>query len=514
MVAPEPALKQVGRYAVGQKIAAGGMASVHLGRLLGPVGFSRTVAIKSLHARYAGDRQFVKMLIDEARLAARIRHPNVASVVDVVTTGQEFLLVMEYVHGESLAKLMKLSASPVPPRVAVAILAGSLHGLHAAHEAKTEHGERLDIVHRDVSPHNILVGVDGMPRVADFGIAKAAVRLHQTQAGELKGKLAYMAPEQIDGESVDRRTDVYAAGVVLWETLTGRRLFQTGDALETVRRVMANQVPPPSSLTNSVPRGIDDVVLRAVARAKEARFTNAREMAIQLERALPAASAAEVAEWVESVAAESLEQRAREVAGLERTTAQQGRVESPFESVPADAQDFAKTLFDPNAGPPPEAGDASYEGSAPMAAVVTDDDGTTQIRPSHGGTDLSAAAPSPLAARSRTPLWALFLPAAVLSVGAMLVIARPWAWRSPAPPVQTASPAQGARVTSTDPPPMAATAPSTQPPAGSAPSTAPSAAPSASASAPLPTKRKPASGGARPAAPAAPMDEFGDLSRQ
>src|SRR5262245_49268372 len=163
------------------------MATVHLGRLLGPVGFSRTVAIKRLHAQFSQDPEFVSMFLDEARLAARIRHPNVVPTLDVVATGGELFLVMDYVAGESIAKLLRAVATKkemVPIRVIAATMAGALHGLHAAHEAKDERGEPLGIVHRDVSPQNILLGADGVPRVLDFGVAKAIGRVQTTQEGQ------------------------------------------------------------------------------------------------------------------------------------------------------------------------------------------------------------------------------------------------------------------------------------------------------------------------------------------
>ncbi|HSQ67748.1 MAG TPA: serine/threonine-protein kinase, partial [Polyangiaceae bacterium] len=215
----------IGRYVLCDAIASGGMATVHLGRLLGPVGFSRTVAIKRLHPHFARDPEFVAMFLDEARLAARIRHPNVVSTLDVVVLQGELFVVMDYVHGEALSKLIRANGA-VPPPIAASIIAGVLYGLHAAHEAKTDDGAPLHIVHRDISPQNVLVGVDGSARVVDFGVAKAVGRLQTTREGALKGKIAYMSPEQISTDSVDRRTDIYAASVVLWEMLTGKRLYQ------------------------------------------------------------------------------------------------------------------------------------------------------------------------------------------------------------------------------------------------------------------------------------------------
>src|SRR5580700_10113505 len=210
----------VGRYALHHEIASGGMATVHIGRLLGPVGFARTVAIKRLHAHMARNPEFVAMFLDEARLAARIRHPNVVSTLDVVATEGELFVVMEYVPGDSLARLLhaaREAGEPVPLPVAASIMVDVLHGLHAAHEASDERGQPLGLVHRDVSPHNVLVGTDGAAHVIDFGIAKAAGRAQVTREGQLKGKLAYMAPEQLKGgtggSKVDRRADVFGAAV-------------------------------------------------------------------------------------------------------------------------------------------------------------------------------------------------------------------------------------------------------------------------------------------------------------
>src|SRR5262245_8540847 len=252
-----------GRYALYEEIASGGMATVHFGRLLGPAGFARTVAIKRLHRQHAKDAAFVTMFLDEARLAARIHHPNVVSTLDVVSGGGELLVVMDYVHGESLSRLMR--DRPVPPPLAAAIMNGALHGLHAAHEAKNERGEPLSIVHRDVSPQNIIVGADGLARVLDFGIAKAVDRLASTRDEVLKGKLSYMAPEQLLGNPATRQSDVYAASVVLWEALTGQRLFE-GEQGEIISGVMNDRVPPPSERVAEVPAALDDIVRRGMSR--------------------------------------------------------------------------------------------------------------------------------------------------------------------------------------------------------------------------------------------------------
>ena len=197
----------LGRYLLYGEIASGGMATVHFGRLMGVVGFSRTVAIKRLHPHYARDPEVVTMFLDEARLAARIRHPNVLPTIDVVAADGEVFLVMEYVQGVPLSHLVQAATEQgrrVPPRIVSSILVDALNGLHAAHEATNERGEPLRLVHRDVSPQNIMVGADGVARVLDFGVAKAMGRLQTTRDGQVKGKLAYMAPEHLAGREVSR----------------------------------------------------------------------------------------------------------------------------------------------------------------------------------------------------------------------------------------------------------------------------------------------------------------------
>lgn len=295
------------------------MATVHLGRLLGPVGFSRTVAIKRLHAHFVKDPQFVAMFLDEAHVAARIRHPNVVPTLDVVALEGELFLVMEYVQGEALSRLNRLARAEgkfVPPEFAAAIMVAVLNGLHAAHEATSERGEPLEIVHRDVSPHNILVGIDGVARVLDFGVAKAAGRVQSTRQGQLKGKLAYMPPEQIRG-TVDRTTDVYSCGVVLWETLTGRRLFNGDNEAVVFSRVLEAVVEPPSKYAPGIPPALDALILRSLDRDPSKRFPTARDMARALEKSLPLVPATDVGEWVERLAGKSLADRAARIARIE-----------------------------------------------------------------------------------------------------------------------------------------------------------------------------------------------------
>ncbi len=317
-------LRVVGRYAVYHEIAAGGMATVHIGRLLGPVGFARTVAIKRLHPQFAKDPEFVSMFLDEARLAARVQHPNVVATIDVVATEGELFLIMDYVRGESLSKLLRYARKKgehVPPRIAAAIMCGFLHGLHAAHEAKNERGEPLNLVHRDVSPQNVLVGSDGIARVLDFGIAKAQGRIQVTRDGQIKGKLAYMPPEQLSGRELSRAVDIYASAVVMWETLTSERLFKGESEGETLAKILRDPVLPPSAILPSLGRAFDNVLLKALSREAGRRHATAKELALEIEKCVGIASPTEVGEWVDATAGPTLLAREEQIAAIESNSA-------------------------------------------------------------------------------------------------------------------------------------------------------------------------------------------------
>ncbi len=315
-----PETRVVGRYALHGEIASGGMATVHYGRLIGQVGFSRTVAIKRMHPHYVKDPDFVSMLLDEARLVARIRHPNVVPVLDVVALDGELFLVMEYVLGETLSKLLrtsKKSENRPTPGMAASIMAGVMEGLHAAHDAVNENGQPLGIVHRDVSPQNILVGADGVPRVLDFGIAKASGRLQTTRDGQLKGKVPYMSPEQILGTEIDRRSDIFAAGAVLWETLVGRRLFQAENDVALYRKVLEEPIQPPSQFVTGLSPRLVSATMTALEREPSRRFQTAQEMAVALEKAVRFVTPREIGRWIDAVAANAIHQRTREIKEVE-----------------------------------------------------------------------------------------------------------------------------------------------------------------------------------------------------
>jgi len=310
----------VGRYAIFEPIASGGMASVHLGRLMGPVGFSRTVAIKRLHENYARDPEFVAMFLDEARIVARIRHPNVVPTLDVVALEHELLLVMEYISGASLSALLKQAAStkkPTPIPIVVDIMVNVLNGLHAAHEATNEKGEPLNIVHRDVSPQNVLVGTDGVSRVLDFGVAKAVGRTQHTHAGQVKGKVRYMAPENLACLELTRAADIYSASIMLWEALTGRRLFDGDNDPQIIQKMMAHRIEPPSRFRPEIPRALDEIVMRGLRRRPTDRHATAREMAVLLEATVPPVRRSAVAAWVMENAGDEIQMREARVMDVE-----------------------------------------------------------------------------------------------------------------------------------------------------------------------------------------------------
>jgi serine/threonine-protein kinase len=314
-------------YVVHGEISTGGMATVHYGRATTKSGFGKVVAIKRLHRHLAKDPSFLALFLDEARLAVRIQHANVVGIVDVVSHDGEVLLVMDYVHGEPLSSLLartRENGDVVDVAIVASVMGGALQGLDAAHVAKSETGEPLHIVHRDVSPQNLIVGVDGVTRVLDFGVARAAVQQHLTRTGEVRGKLAYMAPEQIEGKPVDRRSDIYAAGVVLWEMLTGRRLFAGDNDGAILAQVLQNAIPKPSTLVPTVPAGFDRIALTALARNPAERFSTARAMASAIESLGIAAGTVAVGDWVQDLAGDRLARRAEIVAHIEAQTTATG----------------------------------------------------------------------------------------------------------------------------------------------------------------------------------------------
>jgi len=508
--------QRIDRYDLVAEIASGGMATVYLANLSGVGGFRRFVAIKRLHPHLAKESEFVEMFLDEARLAAGIHHPHVVPILEVGASERGYYLVMEYIEGDTLARLLARAATSgqrLPASIAIRIIVDMLSGLHAAHELRDEQGNPTELVHRDVSPQNVLVGVDGNTRITDFGVARAASRLSATRAGQLKGKIAYMAPEQAVGDpTVDRRADVFSSGIVLWEVLAARRLFKAENEAATLARVISEAIPSITEVNPELDEKVARVVMRALEREREARYQTCQEFADDLEQAARSAgllgTAREVAAYVSQVIGQEISQQREAVrAWLARS--------EPSQAALPDIVDLGAGAA-PLSGGQRAAGERSGMIAAPLGAPLIETGG-----------------------RSKGPL--VIVAAAVggfLVVGlVVLLLGR----RDVPPPVviqappETAAPAQAPAATAAPTPPVAtaaaaprtAEAPSPATPAGPVPNppaealrpgthvarrgavaAAPAAAASAHAAAPASTAPPAATA---PPKPAAPKPEPGDI---
>ncbi|HVG60486.1 MAG TPA: serine/threonine-protein kinase [Hyalangium sp.] len=273
-----------GKYELLRKIASGGMGQVFLARERSAV--ERLVVLKLILPHLAEDEEFLTMFLEEARLVARLQHPNLVTILDLLEVEGRHCLAMEYVQGDDVRRLDKqarLKGRLLPSGLVLRIISEAAAGLDYAHKARDAQGQPLKLVHRDVSPQNILVGFDGAVKIIDFGVAKAAGSGHQTATGVLKGKYPYMSPEQASGHAVDGRSDQFALGVVLWELLTGKRLFKGESDMMTLRLVKDCQVPPPSQLNPKLPPGLDQLVLRALAPTADKRYPDCSALRLALE---------------------------------------------------------------------------------------------------------------------------------------------------------------------------------------------------------------------------------------
>ncbi|MBK8010820.1 MAG: protein kinase [Deltaproteobacteria bacterium] len=272
----------LGRYQVIDKIATGGMAEVFLAKAVGAMGFERLVAIKLIHSNFTRDEEFVKMFIDEARIAMHLHHRNIVQVFDLDKVGDTYFIAMEYVHGVNIYSLYERIAAKgrwIDPSMALYIAAEVSKGLHFAHTRTSPEGRPLNIIHRDISPQNVLLSFEGEVKITDFGIATAAERLHQTAAGIVKGKYAYMAPERLQERPVDARVDVFSVGVLLYEMLAGENPFAGASPVETIESVLQKKVPAPSERGARISRQLDSICLRALAKEPRQRFATSHAMA-------------------------------------------------------------------------------------------------------------------------------------------------------------------------------------------------------------------------------------------
>ncbi|HEU5074317.1 MAG TPA: serine/threonine-protein kinase, partial [Polyangiaceae bacterium] len=320
----------LGRYELLLPIAAGGMAMVWAARMRGTRGFQKIVAVKTMLPKLSEDAQFEQMFLDEASLASQIRHPNAVEILDLGEQGGILYLVMEWIEGVPLNQLMKAAKRQggVPAKVAVRIAMQTCAGLHAAHELKDTNGNLVGLVHRDVSPQNILVTFDGVTKVVDFGVAKAtAAGDGATQAGQIKGKVGYMAPEQVRGEPIDRRVDVFALGIVLYALTTGKHPFRRESEAATMYNICAPQaVMPPSKVVPNYPAELEAVIMKALEKDRDKRFASANEVLKALDKLpedLRATTDHDVGEFVQSLLGARREERKRALSeALERADLQ------------------------------------------------------------------------------------------------------------------------------------------------------------------------------------------------
>jgi serine/threonine-protein kinase len=469
--------RHFGRYELGYEIASGGMATIYLARARGPGGFDRPFAIKRIHPHLAKQRDFVDMFLDEARLQSRISHPNVCAVVDFGEVDGTYFMAMEYLLGRPLTAIMKAVADrPELQRslrwqaLAARMIADACEGLHAAHELKDEHGRSFHLVHRDVTPHNLLLTYEGAVKVIDFGVAFAEGRAHETRTGAVKGKFAYMSPEQVRGREIDRRVDVWALGVCLWELLAGRRLYGKRSDVELIHAIVNEPFSPPSSFVPIVP-ALDAIVMRALERDVERRTPTARALGRELSTFIAAsgipAGTAELAELMQELDGVERTKRLDVVANLmsQELDLAAEPTRAPRAPATSAARAGTQTVAPPVSARAPSVGLGRGEPDAPLASVPTVSLAAPLPAPAAPGLTsepFPAVPPSPRV--ERLPRATLALAAAVL-LGALATIA---VWSIPG------AEDDGVRVTTL--PPLAPPSPSPIP-APTAPALSPIAPP-------------------------------------
>ncbi|MBI4818018.1 MAG: serine/threonine protein kinase [Deltaproteobacteria bacterium] len=335
-------LGRVGRYRLIKRIAVGGMADIWLAQEFGARGYERTAVVKTIRGDLVDDEDVIPMLMEEARIASCLKHENIAELYEVGRQDGTHYLAMEFVFGRDLRQLRDRCLErglSIPPKHVVTIVAAVLDALHYAYNEAEFEGRPLHVVHRDVSPQNILVGFDGCVKLLDFGMAKAAAQLSRTRAGVLKGKYAYMSPEQVDFKELDQRADVFSVGVVLWEMLTEERLFYRGAEYETVKAVMACRVPFPKSVKTDLPWVLSFIAWRALRRRPAFRYTNAqlmREALLRFDARSPEKAKDELSEWMSQIFEEELARRDVALGRAWRNPSQHRQIqEAGFELVDA-----------------------------------------------------------------------------------------------------------------------------------------------------------------------------------
>ncbi|MBI5300204.1 MAG: serine/threonine protein kinase [Deltaproteobacteria bacterium] len=299
--------QKAGQYYILEKIAQGGMAEIYKGLAYDLAGIKKTVCIKKILPNIAASREFIDMLVNEAKIAVKLNHGNIAQIYDLGKAGEDYFIVMEYVEGQTLSKLHKKVlrlGKKIPLPIACYLISEIANGLNYMHRKTDEDGHSLHIVHRDISPQNIMVSYSGTVKIIDFGIAKAAVKVGHTESGILKGKFAYMSPEQARGDTLDHRSDIFSLGVILYELLTGKRLFKGTDNKQTLRNVRKTKVVPPSEVNPDLSKQIDTLVLKSLSKDRRHRYLFASDFHEELQKFLhthfPDFKSSQVAEYMQS----------------------------------------------------------------------------------------------------------------------------------------------------------------------------------------------------------------------
>jgi serine/threonine-protein kinase len=443
-----------GRYELLKRLAGGGMGEVYLARQRGLDGFQKLLVIKTLLPHLCEDEEFITMFKDEARLTAQLIHPNICQVFEFDQVDSTYYIAMEYLRGEDLRRLWKASETkgkPLRVPLICRVIADAAAGLDFAHSLRNQQGEPYHIVHRDISPQNILVTFEGGVKVIDFGVAKAAGRAQHTRTGALKGKYSYMSPEQVAGKEIDGRTDIFALGIVLHELLTGRRLFKADSDVQTLERVRQAVVPPPSSINPQIPQSLDGIVLHALAKDREQRFQTAQEFRLALEDWLiqgrMSASSAHLAEFLKVIYAERLDKESR----LGPLMGDPGLTTAP------DQLGGGKT---PSGTPSSSPGSIRLGGQQPaMGSIAPGGPATTNQRPPDATTGKNEISLSQIATESGAspfePKKSSQLPI-LIGVGAAVLLGTAglvWKGSRPAPvPVAPAQPAPAQLSINTEPP--------------------------------------------------------------
>jgi serine/threonine-protein kinase len=359
----------IGKYQPIFELGRGGMATVYLCVLKGLGGFSKLQVVKRLKPELSEDAEFRSMFLEEARLAARINHPNVVQTNEVGIDGSNYFIAMEYLEGQSLEAFFRRASDggkSMPLRILLPILIDTLRGLHHAHELKDFQGNPLKVVHRDVSPHNIFVTYDGSVKVVDFGIAKAADSAHETRTGVVKGKVAYMAPEQVSSKGIDRRADIFAVGAILWRGLTGKRMWRGMNEMEILVKLAGGEIPSPTTMKADLPKELVAICEKALAPKPEDRYQTAAEMMQALEEYLQRtgdrASAHEIGQMLQTLFADRREEVSKAVE--QRLGALQAGVALNLDALVVDPAQSSRLSHTPSTS-------ASFSRTAPLAAAQT-----------------------------------------------------------------------------------------------------------------------------------------------